>query len=325
MSNHTRRALCAAAACIGMPAWAATATAVKRIAWVSNDGRPTDSPFYATFRDSMRSLGWVEGNNLMVDWWAVASAQRLAQVLPEIGAGRPDLLVSASGLLVRPMIDAQLPQPMLFVMSGDAVLAKAVDSLSRPGVNRTGISFFSIELMAKRIELVRSLLPRSRNLAIFGWPSHSGEPVELEAARRAATQLGFVHRYFGVDSAAEVDAGLEQAMQWSADVVLVFAGAVQSRHAGRFADFSLRRRVPTVSAWAFFADLGNVMTYGPHQAEMYSRLALMAHRILQGARPAEMPVELPTRFELVINMKTAQAIALDVPRSLLMRADRVIG
>jgi len=325
MINLGRRALFVAAASAGVPGWAATAAAVKRIAWVSHESAASAAPFYVPFRDGMRTHGWIEGTNLVVDWWVAGSPQRLLQVLPEIGASRPDLVVAASGLVVRPLIDAQLPEPMLFVLSGDAVLAKAVDSLSRPGVNRTGISFFSIELMAKRIELIRTLLPRARKLAIFGWPPHSGEPVELEAARAAATQLGFAHRYFGIDSAPQVDAALEQATQWQADAVLVFAGAVQSVHAERFAAFSLRRRMPTISAWSFFADVGNVMTYGPDRSEMYGRLAVMAHRILQGARPAEIPVELPTRFELVINMKTARAIGLDVPRALLLRADRVIA
>jgi putative ABC transport system substrate-binding protein len=323
MTNLARRALLLAAAATGTPGWAASAA--RRVAWIGGESSPESSPFYAAFRDAMRAQGWVEGANLVVDWWVAGSPQRLAQVLPEIGASRPDLVVAASGLVVRPLVDAQLPQPILFVMSGDAVAAKVVDSLPRPGVNRTGISFFSIELMAKRVELVRSLLPRGRNLALFGWPPHSGEPVELAAARSAATQMGFTHRYFGVDGGPEVDAALEEAMRWRADAVLVFAGAVQSLHAPRFAEFSLRRRVPTVSAWSFFADLGNLMTYGPERGEMYGRLAVMAHRVLQGAKPAEMPVELPTRFELVLNMKTARAIALEVPRSLLLRADRVIS
>jgi len=214
--------------------------------------------------------------------------------------------------------------PLVFGYSADPVIGRIVESWTRPGVNRTGISYFSLELVPKRLELMKQMLPQMKRVAIVGWPAHAGELLELDAAKSAAERLGLEHQYFGVATASEVDAALESIAKWRADGVLVFAGAVASVHAGRFAAFSARSRIPTVSAWPQFAEAGNLMTYGPVIQEAQVRLASFVDRILKGAKAADMPVELPTKIELVINLKTAKAIDLAVPQSLRLRADRLI-
>jgi putative tryptophan/tyrosine transport system substrate-binding protein len=212
----------------------------------------------------------------------------------------------------------------VFAFSGDPAVAGIVQSWARPGVNRTGISYFSLELVAKRLELMRELLPRLRRVAIVGWPPHAGEQLELQAAQVAAERLGLVHRYQGATSAAEVDAALEAARAWRADAVLVFAGVVANAFADRFVSFSARAGIPSVSAWAPFAEAGNLMSYGPVLAEGQLRMAVLVDRLLRGENASDMPVEGPKRIEMVLNLKAARSLGLDVPRTLLSRADRVI-
>lgn len=296
-----------------------------RVAWVSMEPPSPESPFLAAFRSGLRALGWSEGQNVDLDTWgADNSRDRLLALIPQIDASRPDVIVAASGLAVRPLIDANLQPPLVFVVSADVVIAKVVQSWSRPGVNRTGISFFSLDLAPKRVQLMKELLPGLRRLAFVGWPPHSGELLELEAARKAADALGLQHQYHGVDTAAELDAAFERIAQWNADAILVFAGTVANVHVDRFAAFAARSRIPAVSAWAQFAERGNLMTFGPVLKESYGRLASIVDRILKGAKAAEIPVELPTKFELVINMKAAKTLGIAVPRSMLERADRLI-
>ncbi len=307
-----------------MPAGAQPAR-IARVAWLSMERADPQLPALVSFRNGLRALGWIEGQNVTVElWWADNSRERLLQLIVEIVASRPDVIVANSGLAVRPLIDAGVAPPIVFVYSADVVLGKVVESWARPGVNRTGVSFFSLDLVPKRLQLMRELLPRMSRVAIVGWPPHAGETLELEAARTSADRLGLQHQYFGTSSAAELDAALDQIARWRADAILVFGGMIASTYADRLASFAARHRIPAISAWATFAEKGNLMTYGPVLNESFGRLASFVDRILKGAKAAELPVELPTKFELVINMKAAKALGIEVPKSILLRADRLI-
>ena len=296
-----------------------------RLAWVSMDAPDLQSPYLVAFRDGLRTTGWVEGREVSLDaWWGDGSPDRLRQQFQALQASQPDLVVASFGA-VRPLLELPLAAPMVFAFSGDVVQAGIVKSWARPGVNRTGVSYFSLDLVPKRLAMMKELLPRMQRVAIVGWPPHPGELLELEAARNAADQMRLASRYYGVHTVAELDLALEAIATWRADGLFVFGGAVALNWAERIASFSARQRVPAVSAWASFAERGNVMTYGPVLQDSISRLATIADRILRGAKPAEMPVELPTRIELVVNAKAARSLNLDIPRTLLARADRVIG
>jgi putative ABC transport system substrate-binding protein len=318
-----RRAACAVLLATGH--WQAWAAAQRRVAWVSIDSPNPANHSLVAWRQGMRELGWIEGQNLIVDtWWAEGSAEKLKALVPQILARQPEVIVAHTGPAVRPFVDAQVALPVVFAFSADPVQAKVVQSWARPGVNRTGVSYFSLELVPKRIQLMKEMLPRLKRLAVVGWPPHAGELLELDAARQSAQAQGLTLEYWGAHTGAEVDAALVAIDGWKSDAVLVFAGVVASSHADRFAAWSLRRRVPTVSAWADFADAGNLMTYGPVISEAQARLAVFVDRILKGAKASEMSVELPSRIEMVLNLKTASAIGIDMPAALLQRADRVI-
>ena len=323
-----RRAVClrlaALSALVAIPVRAQT-TRTARVAWVSIDPANPESPFLLAFRSGLRELGWVEGNNLVIDlWWGGGSAEGLKRLVPDIVAGRPDVIVAVGGPAVRPLIDSNLRLPIVFTYSADVVLGKVVQSWPRPGVNRTGISFFSLELAPKRLELMKEMMPGLKRVAIVGWPPHAGELLELEATTTAAEKLGLQHRYYGANTAAELDAAFEAIAQWNADAILAFAGGIAAAYPDRFAAFSARRRIPAASAWAVFAEKGNLMTYGPVLRESYVRLASYVDRVLKGEKPADMPVERPAKFELVINMKVAKTLGITIPQSMLVRADRLI-
>lgn len=316
------------AAGFGLQAWVhaqGQATRLPRVAWISMEAPDPQAPYLVAFRDGLRALGWNEGRQLSLDlWWGDGSQDRLRQQFPAVVASQPDLLVASFGA-VRPLLEMSNAAPMVFAFSGDVVQAGIVKSLARPGVQRTGVSYFSLELVPKRLAIMKEMLPRMARLAIIGWPPHPGELLELEAARDAADQMGLSSRYYGVHTAAELEVAFEAISRWRADGLFVFGGAVALNFPERIASFANRHRVPAVSAWGSFAERGNLMTYGPVLQDSLGRLAAIVDRILRGAKAADMPVELPSRIELVVNVNAARSLGIEVPRALLVRADRVIG
>ena len=298
---------------------------VFRVAWVSLERANSASPVFAAFRTGMAELGYVEGRNLVIDaWWGDGFATRLEQQRADMLAARPDVIVAQGGVALGPMLHPSVNRPVLFSMSGDPVAAKIVASYSHPGGNATGITLFAAELTAKRMALLKEMLPGMRGIAVIANPRHPGAPRELQAAQQAAARLGLRLSHFATQNVAELDAALAEIGRTRSDAILVFADGFALQHADRIAAFSLRQRIPVVAGWASFARQGNLMAYGPEFADVYRRLASFADRIHKGARPADLPVEQPTKFELVINLKTAKALGLSIPRTLLLQADEAI-
>lgn len=300
-------------------------TRQARLAWVTLARADPNSAYLETFRARLRELGWTEGRNLSIELvGADASVARLKELVPQVIASRADVIVATGGPTARYFTDVAMVQPVAFSSSADPVIGGLVRSMAQPGVNRTGVTFFSLDLAPKRLALIKELLPGMKQVAIVGWPPHAGETLELQVAAEAAAKLGLGHSYHGVLSADELDAALQAIERSRADAVLVFAGTIASQFPDRFAAFSLRTRRPTVSAWEDFAEAGNVMSYGPIRRESFATLAEITDRLLRGAKAAETPVQAPTRIEMVLNLKTANAIGLKVPAGVLQRADRLI-
>ena len=318
-----RRTLCHALLLIATPAFAQPAP--FRIAWVSIERANSSSPVLAAFRSGLTALGYVEGRNLVIDtWWGDGSAARLAQQRADILASRPEVIVAQGGIALAPMLDASVTVPVLFSMSGDPVAAKIAASYAHPAGNATGITLFAAELAAKRMALTKSVLPGMRSIAVIGNPDHPGAPRELQSARDAAASLGLAMVHFPTRSVSGLDAALADIAKARNDAVLVFSDGFALGHADRLAAFSLRERIPVVAGWAVFAQRGNLMAYGPEFRDVYRRLASYADRIHKGAKPGDLPIEQPTTFELVINLKTARALGLKVPRDVLLQATEVI-
>jgi len=296
-----------------------------RIGWISNDRSSGESPFFEAFRDGMRALGYVEGRNVVIDArWGEGSNERIEQLAGELVKSNPRVIVTQGGPATYSLLRVGATMPIVFGFSGDPVEGKVVDSFARPGRNLTGVSFLSLELVGKRMELLKETIPSIKRVATLANPQHPGEQSEWRASQSAAKELSLALEYFQLSDSAKLEEMLPAIAKSRSDAIVVFPDAYMMRLAGRIAEFAIKNHTPAISGWAQFAENGNLMTYGPNLHESYKRLAYYVDRILKGTKPSDLPVELPKKFELVINLKTAKQIGLTIPPNVLARADRVI-
>ena len=317
------RALGAVPLALATRVWAQP-TRTLHIAWVSTEPANMPSPFLDALRSGLRELGHVEGRNLVVDIWSgEGSMEALVQKASDIVRSNPHIIVS-QGAAFGAMRRAGVKLPIVFTMSANPVVAGYVDSFARPGGNATGITLFDLEPFGKRMDLLRELQPGIKRVAIIANPGHPGEALERRVAETVSARSGMQTRYLPVRTHDELERAFLDIASAKDDAIAALADAYTMSAAGRIAAFCQRQRIPAVSGWALFAERGNVMTYGPVIDDCYRRLASFVDRIHRGAKPADLPIEFPTKLELVINQKAAGDIGLTVPRSLLSRADEVI-
>jgi putative ABC transport system substrate-binding protein len=296
---------------------------VVRIAWIAGSVGPLPTPAYLeALRAGLRERDWIEGRNLVIDkrWGEPSSAAGLTTELLQL---RPQVLV-AQGAMVLGARTVDSAVPIVFGFSGDPVEAGLAASFARPGGRLTGIAMQSLELVGKRLEILKELMPRLTRVAILANPAHPGEQLELRASRAAATLLGLNVQYLPVTSARDFELAFPALLRERAEAIVAFPDALVMSQAKVIAEFSRRHRVPAVSGWSEFADEGNLLTYGPNLRTTWKQAAGVVDRILRGARPAELPVEQPSSFELVINQQAAEALGLTIPSAVAMRAERVV-
>jgi len=296
-----------------------------RVAWVSAERKDRPSQNYPAFRTGMRALGYAEGRDLYIDtWWGEGSPEQLESLVPEMLRAQPDVLLASGGLALGALIRSGVKLPIVFSVSADPVAAGFVQTFARPGGNITGVSLFTLALVGKRLEILKEILPGARTVALIANPQHPGESQEFDAARGAAARLGLAVRYFPVKGEPELGAAFADIARQRDDAIVAFADGFTMTFASQIAAFSLQHRIPAIDGWAEFAEQGNLLIYGPVIQEVHHRLATYVDKIGRGAKPADLPVELPTKIELVLNLKTARAIGLRIPGTVLQRADRVI-
>ena len=294
---------------------------LHRIFWVSTGTQP--DPFLEGFREGLRARGYVEGKNVAFELhYAPGNPEALRQVVSELRRGNVDLAV-ASGPATRAMT-AVTDVPVLFAQSGDPVALGLVKSLAQPGGNFTGTTFLSLELAGKRVELLKDIFPKLRTLAVLSNTDHPGEQSEWRATVDACKQFVISPVYVPFFGAPEFDNALEAAANAHADALLVFPDAVTMVHRARLAQFAVAQRLPSMFGWSEYCEAGGLLSYGANQRATYFWLATYADRILRGESPAALPVVQPTKFELVVNLKTAELLHVDLGESILFRANRVI-
>jgi len=297
---------------------------VLRVGWLSNDKSAT-SPFYEAFRNGLRDLGYVEGSDLVIEAkFGEGYSERLDALAVELVQWKPQIIVTQGGPATYPVIRAGATMPIVFGFSGDPIEGKLVKTLAHPGGNMTGMTFLSHELVGKRMELLKEVLPSLKRASVLARPQHPGEQAELRTTQSAAKTLGLAINYEPVNSDAELDKALAATLKSNSEAIVAFPDAGMMRYGEQIAAFSLKHRIPAISGWAQFANSGNLMSYGPNLRDVFRRLATYVDKIHKGARPADLPVELPTSVEMVVNMKTAKALGLKIPNSILLRADKVI-
>jgi putative ABC transport system substrate-binding protein len=308
-----------------------TAARPRRVAFLALGRAGEASPYQESLRTGLRELGWVEGKNLTLHLFYATGWSDMEAVARELLKVEPDIVVTQE-LMVYGMRATKSPTPVVFGFSGDPVDGKLVESFARPGGTMTGMSYLALELVGKRIELLKEWLPQTRRLAILARPQHPGDPKERRASEEAAAKFDMEVIYFPYTSPSSLpvselgtlDKVLGGIAESRCDALMVFPDSAMLEVSGRVAQFAVEARLPSVSGWTSFARNGLLATYGPNVNELYRSLARFVDRILRGTKPADLPVELPTKFELVVNQKTAKALGLVVPPSLLARADEVI-
>jgi putative ABC transport system substrate-binding protein len=295
---------------------------IFRIFWVSTESQP--DPFLEGFREGLRERGYAEGKDVVFELhYAAGDPAALRQVISELKRGNIDLAVS-SGPATRAMT-AVTDVPVLFAVSGDPVELGIVKSLGQPGGNFTGSSFLSLELAGKRVELLKDIFPKLRTLMIVANTDHPGEQSEWRTTQQATQALGADTVYVPFFGAREFDNALDAAAKVRADAMLVFPDAVTMVHRTRLAEFAISQHLPSMFGWSEYCDAGGLLSYGANQRATYVALATYADRILHGERPADLPVERPTRFELAVNLRTAKALGVETAiSSILFRANKVI-
>ena len=299
---------------------------LPRIGWLSAGSEP--DLFLEAFREGLRRVGYVESQNIILDVrHAHGNLETLLARAAELAQSKVALIVVSLTAVraARTIKDI----PVLFAISGDPVEAGLVQSLSRPGGNLTGSTFLSLEIAGKRVEMLKEALPRLRSLAALSNTDHPGEKSELHATETAAKSLGinlvyvpFRQSPFG--ASPELDKALEGVRQARPDAMIVFPEGATMANRISLANFALTHRLPAMFGWSEYAASGGLMSYGASQREAHARLAIYADKVLNGAKPADLPVEQPTKFELVINRKTAKALGLTIPPTILHRADQII-
>jgi putative ABC transport system substrate-binding protein len=297
---------------------------LHRVGWISLGSADAPSPFLEAFRQGLKERGYIEGKNVVIEArMADGSRERADQMVADLVQSRVDVIVTQGGA-VRSAYRQAGSTPVVMGYSGDPVEARFVETLARPGGTRTGMSFLALELVGKRLEVLAQVMPAGARVAIIADPDHPGEQTELQRSKLAAQELGMKINYFPVRNAQDLDAAFRTIATDGTQAIVVFPDAFTLQYRERIAAFGLGRRLPTVSGWSAYAESGFLMTYGPNLRDSYAHLASYVDKILKGAKPGDLPVELPTSVEFVINAKTAKAIGIKIPQAMLVRADSVI-
>jgi len=286
-------------------------------------------PSLAGFRQGLHETGYVEGRNITVEYrWAEGKPERFPTLAAELVALKVDVIVTAGGTLaVLATKRATTTIPIVFVAAGDPVAEGLVTSLARPGGNVTGLSVFSAELVGKRLELLKQAVPGASLIALLLKPDSMPERAKdarLGEANASARMLGVLLQVIEARGPDDFDRAFSEMSKARADALTILATPVFILEQRRLADLAAKNRLPTVSEFREFVDDGGLISYGPSLADLSRRAVTYVDKILKGAKPADLPVEQPTKFELVINLKTAKALGLAIPHAMLMRADEVI-
>jgi ABC-type uncharacterized transport system substrate-binding protein len=299
---------------------------VPRIAWLGGQARETAHPYVRAFQGGLKDLGWVEGQNLVIEWrFSGGRAELLPAFAAELVRLRVDLILVPSTPTALAAKNATTTIPLVTVAVGDPVALGLVSTLARPGGNITGLtSTIGPEIAGKQLELLKETVPKVFRIALLWNPSTPGNALALREAEIAARTLGVGVQSLEARSLNDFDRAFAAMTAKRAGALLVLGDVMFSTHRIRLADLAAKSRLPAMYSAREYVEAGSLMSYGASNPDLFRRAATYVDKILKGARPADLPVEQPTKFELVINLKTAKALGLTIPRSVLGRADEVV-
>jgi putative tryptophan/tyrosine transport system substrate-binding protein len=320
-----RFTICALLLALSVPVEAQQTGKVARVGFLGNSTAALEANLIGPFREGLRDLGYVEGKNIVIEWrWAEGKYERFPSLIAELIASKVDLIVTAGTPASLAVKKATMSIPLVMIAVGDPVATGLVASLARPGGNITGLTSISAEMEGKRLELLREVVPKISHIAVL-W--NAGSPVQViqeRETRVAAEVLGMKMLSLGVRTQEEIENAFATIVRERPGALLVLADRLFLHHRARIMDFALQHRLPGVHAYVELVEAGGLMSYGPSYPGMHRRAAYFVDRILKGAKPADLPVEAPAKFELVVNLETAKQFGVTIPPNVLARADRVI-
>ena len=294
-------------------------TKVTKIGWLSVSGGRDD------YKKALRALGYIEGKNIAFEYRsAEGEPGRFPALADELVRLKVDLIVANATTAALAAKNATRTIPIVFTSGGDPVAVGLIDSLARPGGNLTGFSNITSELAGKRLEFLKETVPKLSRVAVLRDPWNVASAEEWKESLHPARELGLQLHSMEVSSADKFESAFKEAVKARSAALWVTLSGVNNSNHKRIADLALKHRLPAISRFGDFVASGGLMSYGSDAAENYKRVAYLIDKILKGAKPADLPVERPTKFELWINLKTAKQIGLTIPPNVLARADKVI-
>ena len=296
-----------------------------RIGFLGNSTAALEANLVGPFREGLRDLGYVEGRNVQIEYrWAEGKYERFPELVAELVALKVDVMVTAGTPASLAVKRATVTIPLVMVAVGDPVGTGLVASLARPGGSMTGLTSIAPDLEGKRLELLREAVPKLSRVSVLWNPANPFHVTAEREARSAAQALHMKVHSVGVRTAQELDPAFDAIVRERPGAFIVLADRVFLHNRSRIVAFAARQRLPGVYAYRELVEAGGLMSFGPNYADMHRRAATFVDKILKGAKPADLPVEQPTKFELLINLKTAKTLGVDIPHSLLLRADEII-
>jgi len=310
----------------GAVATAQQPTKIPQIGYLAGASPSSNPARTQAFRQGLRELGYVEGKNIVSEWrFAEEKLDRLPALAAELVRLKVDVIVTAGPIPTRSAKEATSTIPIVMTQDSDPVGNGFVASLARPGGNITGLSTLAPELSGKRLELLKEIVPRLSRVAVFGTSTIPGNAQSLKEVEFAAGAFGVKLQYLDVLGPKDIETAFRTAGKGRADAVLwLVAAAVASAHRTKIADLAVKGRLPVIYPGRSYVEAGGLMTYGVNVEDLDRRAATYVDKILKGAKPADLPVEQPTKLELIINLKAAKQIGLTIPPNVLARADKVI-
>jgi len=313
----------------GAAAWPLAARAQQPdklpiIGFLGQSTRSTTSEWTTAFAQRLRELGWIDGRNVAIEYrWGEGRNERFAQIAAEFVRLKVDVIVTSGTPQVLAAKQATSVIPIVFTQAGDPVGTGIVASLARPGGNVTGLATLAADLAGKRLELLREVVPGLRRLAVMGNVGNPLSVLELGEVRATARTLGLEVHTLEIRRAQDIAPSFE-ALKGRADALYVCIDGLMNANQIRINTSSLGARLPTMHAAREYVESGGLMSFGPNYQDLFRRAADYVDKILRGAKPGDLPIEQPTKFDFVINLITAKALGLDLPATLLARADEVI-
>jgi ABC-type uncharacterized transport system substrate-binding protein len=311
---------------VSFPAEAQQAEKVPRIGYLSGSPHSSIAERIEAFRQGLRELGYIEGKNIVIEWRsAEGKRDRLPMLATELAHLKVDVIVTAGPLVTSAVKQATSTIPIVLTQDPNPVRNGFVASLARPGGNITGLSRLAPELTGKQLELLKEIVPKLSRVAVFGTSTRPGNAQTLREVELAAGAFGVKLQFLDILSPKDIETAFRAAVEERADGALWFAtGSIGNPHRKKIADLAVSSRLPVIYWQRNHVEAGGLMSYGVNVVDLDRRAAVYVHKILKGANPADLPVEQPTKFEFVVNLKAAKQIGLTIPPNVLARADRVI-